>query len=328
MSTKVLHDSSRHFTGKSFAKRPQTIFSESRRTRQEADVQSGHFDADAGGAEHFAICLDGNWQCIGQSGDGPAFDAQDIFVARCFRFLELPVAAANAHHERLEGSEGERPSRAALHADEAQERKIQAASGTPKVELSDAKRNRLGGSSFDDCAFDSFDCHLEWLDRMGEESLEPSAEVGDTSHSALLEAVRGVHHGGVNSHAGSDGEEPRFRAGRGIAGDFSERYRARCGLEQPACGIGWMMGNLKVLGENVSGSEGNDAQRDRGPGEALQDIEDRSIAATDHHGIEAAPGCLPGRLARGPLRLCFEDLDLDTGALKDFEDGAQIARAT
>src|SRR5690348_9555622 len=140
--------------------------------------------------------------------------------------------------------------------------------------------------------------------------------------------MRNVHHGGVDTHAGSYGEEPSLFVAGSAAGDFSQGHGTRLCPKQPPCRGGRIAGHMEVLRQDVPRAKRDDAQRCLRSSEPLQSIKDCSIAAANHDAIDTALRSLFCIFARSPVWPCFLKLDLDTSLLKNMQDFLQIPRAT
>jgi hypothetical protein len=110
--------------------------------------------------------------------------------------------------------------------------------------------------------------------------------------------------------------------------NFSKRYGARGETEELG---GRTLGTLResqVMGQHISGAQGDDTHDGLGFGNALQDIEDRAIAATGEDrvasGADGSTGLTSGRasIAGG-----FEE-NLNPGTTKDFRNTAHGSRTS
>jgi hypothetical protein len=83
---------------------------------------------------------------------------------------------------------------------------------------------------------------------------------------------------------------------------------------------------MEIPREDVSRPKRNNAQRDHGPGDALQNIKDSSITAADHNSVDPALDC-PLRLA-ACSSVCsrLQKLDFNTSPLKNVKDVVQVLR--
>ncbi|MGA9720419.1 MAG: hypothetical protein WBQ79_19225 [Acidobacteriaceae bacterium] len=131
----------------------------------------------------------------------------------------------------------------------------------------------------------------------------------------------------MDAHAGSYGEEPGSCATGNTTGNLSQRHRAWLCVEQPACRIDRTLRNMQIMREDVSGPKRDNAQRNPGPGDALQNIKDSSITAADHNSVDAVLDCLLRLAACSPVCSRFQKLDFNASALKNVKDVVHVLRS-
>jgi len=170
---------------------------------------------------------------------------------------------------------------------------------------------------------------LKGLDGMLDEQTRASNEVGQAA-SATLSLTGGgqIHESGVNAHAGGNEEVPAAVAvmAGGTDGDLPQANGAGTRVHKELGGKQGIARQTEVLRDDVSGAEGQNAQRGIGSGDSLEDLEDGAIATADQHSIEPGGNRFTRLIAR---RLRGEGfLEMDGRAAGTQQLGDLLHRGT
>ncbi len=113
-----------------------------------------------------------------------------------------------------------------------------------------------------------------------------------------------------------------------LAGEFSKADLPRLASKQQLCGMHRVARQAQVLRENIAGSEGQNADRSVGAGDALDYVEHGSIATADEDGVKTGCNGFPSLVAGRAGGECLLQLDLQlvgTEQGDDLLDGGLLA---
>lgn len=218
--------------------------------------------------KYFAIRFDGKWDAVVKAGDGPACNADNVFIPCRCSFTRLAGAFPRTSEQALVRCLGKFPARAWLQSSrgdsgKAQERQIEASSGSPKIQLPHAYSNRFTRATPEQITSDCGDFKVEWFERILKKQPQSGKKVGQASACALLGTDCSSHHGGMYTHTGSHGEEPFLLFALPAVRQPAQRNRTGCGRKYPVRSSDRVLRDLQILGQHIPRSKRDDAKRHR-----------------------------------------------------------------